>query len=226
MPRNLVDQPVAIDRIVKEIDERMKKGILLILMVLLCGCGTPESEKAVLESSQSEKADTAKLQEEETLWAVLDHDENTVGYLAEDDKNVVQIKELIENHCNYVDNRSADNLPIEKEMQLYTEEFRTLLEESGYTESVQDMYKGNQLALEKKQILWCPNTFDEELKYGKITVDAQFLLTKGDEGYLKQHEMSLDTIYIEQRVYYLEKTDGNWKISNINKSALDQYNPT
>ena len=204
----------------------MKKGILLILMVLLCGCSAPEPEKAVLESSQSEKEDTAALQEEETLWAVLDHDENTVGYLAEDYENVVQIKELIEKHCNYVDNRTADHLPIQEEMQLYTEEFRTLLEESGYVESVQGMYQGNQLALEKKQIIWCPNTFDEELKYGKITVEAQFLLAEGSEGYLKQHEMSLDTIYKEQRVYYLEKTDGNWKISNINKSALNAVNPT
>ena len=202
----------------------MKKCILLILIILLCGCSAHEVESSDIDMSLSDK--TAKMQKEETLWAVLDNNEDTIGYLAEDDINVLQIKDLIGMHCDYVDNRSIDNLPVEKEMQLYTDEFRASLEKSGYVENVKEMYRENGLVLEEKQVIWYPNTFDEGLQYGKVTVDAEFILTEGEESYLKQREMSIDTIYIEQRVYYLEKIEENWKISNITKSALDKYDPT
>lgn len=210
----------------------MKKMILLFAITfLLTGCAkntdsNQKTEDEIREEDEIQKEDAIQeedvIQEEETLWKVLDNNENVLGYLPDDSENVKQIVDLISEHCSYVDNRTPDHLSLEAEMELYTKGFQSSLNNTDYLTKVEEMYSENQISLEQKLLIWTPCTLDAELNYCKATVESEFTITDSSEEYLIANGLELNATYVEQRVYYLEKEKGNWKISNINKSALDK----
>lgn len=175
---------------------------------MLCGCSNTETK-------------VSEIQEEETLWQVLNNQGEVLRYLPDTNSDVEAIMQVINKNCEYVDNRSYTELSLEKEMDLYTTDFQKTLNSSGYEGKVQNMYEENNMTIQQQEVIWYVSTFDEDEKYCKVTVDAEFMILQCDETYLYQNELALNTLYIEQRVYYMEKGD-QWKISNIEKSVLSQ----
>lgn len=187
---------------------------IIITVMFLFGCA--KSEEKDIQSENISR-------EEQTLWHVIDNDGEIVRYLNEDDANVKEIKEVVTAHKEMVDNRSFNNIMYNEELELYSKEFKESLIDNNYEKSLEDMYTDNKIMLSSGNINWYVTTFDENFKYCKVTIDVEFNFEQGEETYLKELGLELDTTYIQQRVIYFEKSvDNSWLISNISKSSIDK----
>lgn len=207
------------DKVIKVLEVNyMKRYIILISITItvmtLFGCA--KTEEMDIKSENISR-------EEQTLWHIIDNDGEIVKYLSEDDTNVKEIKEIVREHKDVVDNRSFDNLMYNEELELYSKEFKASLTDNNYEQSLEDMYIDNKIMLSSGNTNWYVTTFDEDLKYCKVTIDGEFRFEQGEENYLKELGLGLDTTYIQQRVIYFEKSvDNSWLISNITKSNIDK----
>ena len=69
-----------------------------------------------------------------------------------------------------------------------------------------------------------PSTINSDRTSCKIDIDSVFSFKSGLESYLSSLGVSLQSNYAEHRIYYCEKTDDGWLISNIEKSAIAATN--
>lgn len=184
--------------------------ILVLCFVISCtGCTSSSDEQ---------------LQMEQTIWQLLDEEGNLNCYLNENDEDVVQIMELIEKHVEAVDNRSYNDLNYEDEKNTYSDAFQAVLENSEYEDKLHKMYEQNELEISSVSILWNPSTINSDRTSCKIDIDSVFTFKSGLESYLSSLGVSLQSNYAEHRIYYCEKTDDGWLISNIEKSAIAATN--
>lgn len=159
-------------------------------------------------------------QQEQTVWQLLDSTGGIDEYLIEDDNDVAQIIDLIEKHISAVDNRSEDDLNYVEETETYSFEFLEMLEHSNYQEKLNAMYTDNGLKIQSLTVLWNPSTINADRTSCKIDIDSIFTFVAGDDAYLSSLGVSTGTSYVEHRIYYCEKTDQGWRITNIEKSAI------
>ena len=211
----------------------LKIFICLFLIIMSTGCSinktseateTPEKSEATekIETNIDESEELKKQQEREsqTLWAVLDSDGNEKEMISDTNKDVQAIINAIENHCATIDNRNYKKLNLDDEYKYYSDDFITTLDKANYKEAVENMYKTNKLVLSQENIIWYKNYLDEDMNKCKVTIEGEFKITEGSKEYLEKNEMSLDDVYQEKRIYYLEKVDNEWKVNNIEKGAL------
>ena len=158
--------------------------------------------------------------QEQTLWRLLDEHGDIHSYLDEDDKDVLEIMRLIRKHIACVDNRSAENIMFEEEAETYSSDFLEFLLASKYDDKLQAMYLNNELAISSVSVIWNPNTINYDRTVCKVDIDSVFQFSAGSDSYLKALGVELNTNYIEHRLYYCEKIDDSWKITNIEKSSL------
>lgn len=154
------------------------------------------------------------------MWTILDEEGNDKGRLENTNENVKEIVDIIEKHCSIIDNRDFNKLNVEDEYSLYNESFNKVLEKGNYKNSVESMYKNNKLVLNHENLIWYRNYFNKDITTCKVTVESEFTIKEGNEDYLEKNQMSLDEVYQEKRVYYMEKEQNHWKITNIEKGAL------
>lgn len=194
--------------------------IIIVLFSLLCqGCAYQASAVPTVNFEAN-----AKERNIQTLWNKLDSDGNLETYLEEDQQDVLGVKKIIEGHINTVDNRNNDSLNLEEEMKFYKLEFAQALVINGYDEEVKKMYEQNNLKLQSKSIVWYAADFNSELSTCKARIESLFTFISANDDYLKSLNVSLGQIYLERRIYFLEKEDGQWRISNITKGALETSN--
>lgn len=214
---------------------KILKLLMLCLMIsMFVGCSVSEQKTNVASSSSNENSkinskEEDKKQEErskQTLWTILDKDGNDKEMLKSDNKNVEQIIDVIEKHCLLVDNRDFNKLNVENEYDLYSENFIKALEKGNYKKSVDYMYENNKLALKHENLIWYRNYFNEDITTCKVTVESEFTIKEANKDYLDKNKMNLDEVYQEKRTYYLEKVENQWKIVNIEKSALTKRSKT
>lgn len=183
-------------------------AILIVIACSACGKNTTDSRSDRLSSK--------------TLWQVLDETGNVEIYLEDDDPDVVQISNLVRNHISWVDNRSANNVHFLEESQLYSTDFIESLNISGYETKLEAMYSENNLEVTSISIIWNPNTVNQQRTSCKVDIDSVFQFVSATDDYLNQMEIELNCNYKEHRIYYCEKNEGVWVITNIEKSALYQ----
>lgn len=207
---------------------RILKVVLLSLIItMIGGCGDSNLSDASNVKSNIDYQEEEKKQEErsnQTLWTVLDEDGNDKSGLENTNENVKEIIDIIEKHCSIIDNRDFNELNVEDEYSLYNEGFNKVLEKGNYKNSVESMYKNNKLVLNHENLIWYRNYFNEDMTTCKVTVESEFTIKEGNKDYLEKNQMSLDKVYQEKRVYYMEKEENNWSIVNIEKGALTKRN--
>lgn len=193
---------------------------LILVMLTVTGCGSKEVKESGTKSEGS--ISLKQEREKQTLWEVLDEKGNIAEYLPETDKDVQEIMELIKKHTSLVDNRDYTSIDPEKEFECYTKDFAAQLSDGSYKEELEQMYKENKLQIQQGTITWYPNTFSSDGLSCKVTIDSEFQIIHSEKEYLDSLKMELNTVYTEQRIYYLEKQSDNWKIANITKSAVNK----
>lgn len=157
---------------------------------------------------------------EQSIWQLTNSDGEVCGYLPEEDKDVSALIQLIQTHVSCVDNRSADDVMYDEESTTYTKSFAEYLEANQYQENLEKMYQENSLAITSVVIYWNPSTFSEDRLSCKVDIDSVFKFKTGASDFLSSIGVSLDKNYIEHRIYYCTQEKGEWKIANIEKSAL------
>ncbi|MEG1003334.1 MAG: hypothetical protein RSF37_07990 [Clostridium sp.] len=211
----------------------LKMSIIFLIVSMLSGCSVSKGNADELNNS-SEKTNGVSYEEEErkqeerskqTLWTVLDADGNDKEMLSENNsEDVKKVMKLINEHCVLVDNRDFKKLKVEDEYNLYNDTFIKALNKGDYKKSVQAMYESNKLALKHENLIWYRNYFNEDITTCKVTVESEFTIKEANNEYLNKNKMSLEDVYQEKRIYYLEKNDNEWKIINIEKGALTKRN--
>ncbi|MEG2739564.1 hypothetical protein [Clostridium sp.] len=211
----------------------LKMSIIFLIVSMLSGCSVSKGNADELNNS-SEKTNGVSYEEEErkqeerskqTLWTVLDADGNDKEMLSENNsEDVKKVMKLINEHCVLVDNRDFKKLKVEDEYNLYNDTFIKALNKGDYKKSVQAMYESNKLALKHENLIWYRNYFNENITTCKVTVESEFTIKEANNEYLNKNKMSLEDVYQEKRIYYLEKNNNEWKIINIEKGALTKRN--
>ncbi|MEG2110111.1 MAG: hypothetical protein RRY19_10020 [Clostridium sp.] len=211
----------------------LKMSIIFLIVSMLSGCSVSKGNADELNNS-SEKTNGVSYEEEErkqeerskqTLWTVLDADGNDKEMLSENNsEDVKKVMKLINEHCVLVDNRDFKKLKVEDEYNLYNDTFIKALNKGDYKKSVQAMYESNKLALKHENLIWYRNYFNEDITTCKVTVESEFTIKEANNEYLNKNKMSLEDVYQEKRIYYLEKNNNEWKIINIEKGALTKRN--
>lgn len=191
------------------------KKLWLLILILICvhfvaGCNSQTEDSSDVDTS------------EQTLWRLLDESGEIAAYLSETDSDVLEISQLISTHIACVDNRSASNVNFSEESQTYSPEFLESLLFSDYDTKLEALYQNNDLAISSTTVIWNPNTISDGRTSCKVDIDSVFQFVAGTNEYLDALGVELNTNYIEHRIYYCEKIDGVWKITNIEKSALYQ----
>lgn len=189
------------------------KKILIVLFAICFLYGCQKEDTNVMKEAD---------REEQTLWQLLDSEGKPEKYLSDEDKNVKAVRTIVEEHHKLVDNRSGQSLNCQEEFKLYAPDFKGQLEVNQYEEALNKMYKDNQMAIEAGNLTWFVSTFNEAVSTCKVTIDADFKITKCNQEYLDTNELDLNTEYVEQRIIYLEKEKGEWFITNITKSAINK----
>ena len=211
----------------------LKVSIIFLIVSMLSGCSVSKGNADELNNS-AEKTNGVSYEEEErkqeerskqTLWTVLDADGNDKEMLSENNsEDVKKVMKLINEHCVLVDNRDFKKLKVEDEYNLYNDTFIKALNKGDYKKSVQAMYESNKLALKHENLIWYRNYFNEDITTCKVTVESEFTIKEANNEYLNKNKMSLEEVYQEKRIYYLEKNNNEWKIINIEKGALTKRN--
>ena len=198
----------------------MKKHIIITSIItsimILSGCASVDNDNQNKEVKR----------EEQTLWQVLDKSGEIINYLDEDNADVKDIKNIVTKHKAIIDNREPENIMYNEEVSLYTEEFKKILIDNRYEEALNSMYYDNEMSLVSGNIIWYISTFDESEEYCKVTIDSEFEIKHSKEKYLKNSNLKLNNTYVEQRIIYFKKQNGEWLISNITKSALNEKSKT
>lgn len=184
--------------------------IIFVLTFLMVSCadGATDNETAILAN--------------QTLWQITDRAGNIETYLPENDSDIVAIIDLIEMHIACVDNRSANDVHFSEEARTYSPDFLESLILSGYDQKLEKMYGENKLEISAVSVIWNPSIVNAEKTSCKVDIDSVFQFTSASDEYLDKLQVELNTNYSEHRIYYCEKIDGTWKITNIVKSALYQ----
>lgn len=207
----------------------MKKSIYIVVLyflLILAGCGNANVDKT---DTQEDEADLIKEEEikkaqrdAQTLWGVLDEQGNEIEMLPDDHTDVQSIMTSVINHVKVTNNRDHKTINAEAEYPFYMDEFAEGLKNSDYGTALQEMYEKNELSTEQVEIVWYKSYFNENISTCKVTIDCEFIFTGAKPEYLEEMGLKLDTVYMEQRVYYCQKIDKEWKITNIEKGALEE----
>lgn len=158
----------------------------------------------------------------QTLWQLTDKAGNIEAYLSENDPDIAEIIELIETHIACVDNRSANDVHFSEEARTYSPDFLESLILSDYDKKLEEMYGENKLEISAVSVIWNPSIVNAEKTSCKVDIDSVFQFISASDEYLEKLQVELNANYSEHRIYYCEKIDGAWKITNIVKSALYQ----
>lgn len=185
---------------------------MLLSVLAFSGC-TSEVTDSTEETGQTGQS----------IWCLLDKSGNVESYLYEDDADVTSVTHLIQQHISCVDNRSANSLNLDDEWATYTATFQEQLNSSGYQETLKNLYENNALEITSIMACWNQGEFDSDKTNCKVMIGSVFQFVQGSEEYIDNLGVQLSKNYIESRIYYCTKSNGIWKISSIQKSALSAY---
>lgn len=185
------------------------------LAAAFCGCSDGGAQAQSYNDAQS-----AANREAQSLWQVLNAAGELDYYLSDDSEEVKQIMGVLAAHHAIVDGRKAGSLGLEEEFSLYSSDFCAMLDNNSYKEAVSDMYEDNGITLVPGGQIWYASTLDKSLTSAKVTVDCEFTIEECSQEYLEKCNMTAGTEYVEQRIYYMEKLEGLWRITSITKSAV------
>lgn len=195
-------------------------GLILSCALLLAGCNKENTVSAVTDESainMSAEVDKQAERSSQSLWFVIDEKGDKLKNLSSDNPEVRAVNSVITKHSEVVDNYDYRNLKEAAEFSFYAQSFIDSLQKLSYSKALNNMYKDNKIAIGRKELAWYEMAFYKDMKKVRIKTESEIVIKDSSQNYLDKYKLKKNQVYSQPRIVDLQKENGVWKITRIDK---------